>query len=365
MSVDKLQDAEEAVAQMREEEAREARAALGEDLRRPPVADTAAKAHRPILARLDQVRVMSNMRTGALEDLHELAVSIRETGLLHPPLVRETSDEDQPYELLAGQRRFAAMRLLDEASSESEAWRFTLIDGISRREALSMQFAENFHQSKPEPVQFARAARLIMAEDPSLTAAEVSRIVGAPPAWTRKALRLLELPEAIVERVERGDLSFTAADFVRRGIANGSVSAEQAEELVEEHANGALTGTELKYGVGYVPPPPENYEQISDELDAARRAGKESRDDYDPSEPSPEPEYRAAPPSSTALSRISDADVDGYILGAFLFHSATERSRKVLRITGEADAHEYARSLHPAERLAALRSLAREVIEAG
>ncbi len=91
-----------------------------------------------------------------------------------------------------------------------------------------MQFAENFHQSKPEPVQFARAARLIMAEDPSLTAAEVSRIVGAPPAWTRKALRLLELPEAIVERVERGDLSFTAADFVRRGIARGDVTEAKA-----------------------------------------------------------------------------------------------------------------------------------------
>jgi hypothetical protein len=224
-----------------------------------------------------------------------------------------------------------------------------------------MQFAENFHQTKPEPVQFARAARLIMAEDPSLTAAEVSRIVGAPPAWTRKALRLLELPEAIVERVERGDLSFTAADFVRRGIANGSVSAEKAEELVEEHANGALTGTELKYGVGYVPPPPENYQQISDELDAARRA---PRDDYDPREPAPEPEVYSSPPSVTTTQRISDADVDGYILGAFLFHSATERSRKVLRIAGEADAHEYARSLHPAERLAALRSLAREAIEA-
>jgi ParB/RepB/Spo0J family partition protein len=362
MSVDKLQDAEEAVAQLREEEARKARAALGEDLRRPPVADTAAKAHRPILARLDQVRVMTNMRTGALEDLHELAVSIRETGLLHPPLVRETGDEDVPYELLAGNRRYAALRLLDQADGEDAEWRFTVVDGISRREALSMQFAENFHQTKPEPVAFARAARLIMAEDPSLTAAEVSRIVGAPPAWTRKALRLLELPEAIVERVERGDLSFTAADFVRRGIANGSVTAEKAEELVEEHANGALTGTELKYGVGYVPPPPENYQQLSDELDAARRAPRDA--DYDPSEPSPEPEFRPAPVSNTAPPRISDADVDGYILGAFLFHSATERSRKVLRISGEADAHEYARSLHPAERLAALRSLAREAIEA-
>src|SRR4051812_30564425 len=208
MSVDKLQEAEEAVAQMREEEARKAREALGEDLRRAPVADTASKAHRPITARLEQVRVMSNMRTGALEDLHELAISIRETGLLHPPLVRETGEDQQPYELLAGQRRLAAMALVDDAEGEPAEWRFTLVEGISRREALAMQFAENFHQRKPEPVQFARAARLIMAEDPSLSAADVSRIVGAPASWTRKALRLLELPESIVERVERGDLSF-------------------------------------------------------------------------------------------------------------------------------------------------------------
>ena len=366
MSVDKLQEAEEEVAQMREEEARKAREALGEDLRRPPVADTATKAHRAVTIPLGQVRVMSNMRTGALEDLHELAVSIRETGLLHPPLVRETGEEEIPYELLAGQRRYQAMRLIDQADGDESDWRFTVIDGISRREALTMQFAENFHQSKPEPVQFARAARLIMAEDPSLTAAEVSRIVGAPPAWTRKALRLLELPEAIVERVERGDLSFTAADFVRRGIARGDVSAEKAEELVEDHANGALSGVELKYGVGYVPPPPENYAEVSDRLDAARReaasAPRDARDDYDPSEPAREPEFRG--PSQTTAPRLSDADLDGFVLGAFLFHSATDRSRALLRITGEADAHEYARSLHPAERLAALRSLAREAIEA-
>jgi ParB/RepB/Spo0J family partition protein len=361
MSVDKLQEAEEAVAQMREEEARKAREALGEDLRRPPVADTATKAHRAITTRLGQVRVMTNMRTGALEDLHELAVSIRETGLLHPPLVRETDDDELPYELLAGNRRYAALKLLDQADGEDSEWRFTVVDGISRREALSMQFAENFHQTKPEPVAFARAARLIMAEDPSLTAAEVSRIVGAPPAWTRKALRLLELPDAIVERVESGDLSFTAADFVRRGIARGDVSAEKAEALVEEHANGGLTGVELKYGVGYVPPLADDHQKVADEMNGARR---EPRDDYDPREPSPEPEFYSAPPSTTTTQRISDADVDGYILGAFLFHSATERSRKVLRITGEADAHEYARSLHPAERLAALRSLAREAIEA-
>ena len=272
MSVDTLQEAEEAVAQLREEEARKAREALGEDLRRAPVADTAAKAHRPITARLDQVRVMTNMRTGALEDLHELAVSIRETGLLHPPLVRETGEEETPYELLAGQRRYAALRLLDQADGEDSEWRFTAIDGISRREALSMQFAENFHQTKPEPVQFARAARLIMAEDPSLTAAEVSRIVGAPPAWTRKALRLLELPEAIVERVERGDLSFTAADFVRRGIARGDVTRREGARSWSRSTPTARSAASSSSTASATSRRwPTNHDEVADRLDAARR----------------------------------------------------------------------------------------------
>ena len=307
---------------------------------------------------------MTNMRTGVLEEVHELAVSIRETGLLHPPLVRATGEDEQPYELLAGQRRLAAMRLIDEASDEPLQWRFTLVDGVSRREALSMQFAENFHQSKPEPVMFARAARQIMAEDASLTAAEVSRIVGAPPSWTRKALRLLELPEAIVARVERGDLSFTAADFVRRGIAKGKVTAETAENLVEEHANGGLSGVELKYGVGYVPPPPEGYAEYSDRLDAAARAA----------------ERQAAPRGARGRLRATAA---GQGCGAAPRRPDRRTGRRLRarrvpapqrhRAHPQAAAHlrpgrlrhEYARSLHPHERLLALRSFAREVIEEG
>jgi hypothetical protein len=61
---------------------------------------------------------------------------------------------------------------------------------------------------------------------------------------------------------------------------------------------------------------------------------------------------------------LGDAEVDAFILGAFLHHSATPRTKKLLRITGEADAHEYARSLRPHERLSALRSFAREAIDA-
>jgi ParB/RepB/Spo0J family partition protein len=377
--VDKLQEAEEQVAQMREEAARHERETRAADLRRAPLGPTAAKAHSTISVALTQVRTMVNMRLGPLPDLHELAVSIKETGLLHPPLVRSTGDDDAPYELLAGRRRFSAMALLDEAEGARE-WRFTLVEGISRREALTMQFAENFHQHKPEPVQFARAARAIMAEDESLTAADVSRLVGAPLTWTRKALKLLDLPDTIVQRVEEGDLAFTVADLVRRGITRGDVSEEEASALVDDHAEGRITGEALKLGVGYVPPKPKDYDEQSRKLDEARWAAARDSD-----RPSPRPtgrpdgadaeqrdweaaggEVRAARGPAAAgfgsAAPPSAADLDGYLLGLVLARVAGDEHRRALGVTGRASAHRYAFSLAPDRRLEMLRALAAQLL---
>jgi ParB/RepB/Spo0J family partition protein len=385
--VDKLQDAEEHVAQMREEAAKTAREEREEDLRRTPLADTATKSHTSVTAPLSQVRTMVNMRTGALPDLHELAVSIKETGLLHPPLVRATGDDDVPYELLAGRRRFGAMGLIEEAEGPREdGWRFTLVDGISKREALTMQFAENFHQAKPEPVQFARAARAIMAEDPSLTAAEVSRLVGAPLAWTRKSLKLLDLPESVVKRVEEGDLSFTVADVVRRGIARGDVSADEASDLVEQATKGEISTAGLKLGVGYVPPKPKNYEEESRKLDEARWAANReeglARDrdaeqrDWESSGGGERPVVESSAPRIVASFgpggadgaaggpvEVAVEDLDAYILGLVLSRVATADHRSHLGVEGGHEAtQEYAFGLHPDRRLEVLRALSAEIL---
>lgn len=396
--VDKLQQAEEDVAQMREEATQAAKEEATQDLRKAPLSDTARKAHQTVVAPLSQVKTMVNMRVGQLPDLHELAVSIKETGLLHPPLVRATGDEAVPYELLAGRRRFGAMTLLDEAEGPREGWRFTLIDGISKREALTMQFAENFHQSKPEPVQFARAARAIMAEDPSLTAAEVSRLVGAPLAWTRKSLKLLDLPEGVVERVEQGDLSFTVADIVRRGIARGDVSAEEATELVEQATKGEISTAGLKLGVGYVPPKPKNYEEESRKLDEARwaankekglgkdqdaeqrewdassggsgngSAGGPIRDGGDMSGPRETHRIVASfggdrDDAEGAPIEVDVTDLDAYVLGLVLSRVATADHRSHLGVEGGHEAtQEYAFSLHPDRRLEVLRALSAEIL---
>lgn len=381
--VDQLSSAEEHVAQMQEERAREERRAREEDLRTAPLTDTATKIHRPLLTPLRSVRTMMNMRVGTLPDLHELAVSIKESGLLHPPLVRTTENVDRPYELLAGRRRFAAMQLLDQAEGRTGRWRFTLVEDITRREALTMQFAENFHQSKPKPVQFARAVRAIMAEDETLTAADVSRLVGAPLSWTRTSLKLLELPEAILARVEQGDLSFTVADVVRRGIARGDVSAEGAQELVDQHARGDITGGSLKLGVGYVPPKPKDYEEQSRRLDEARWATRDRRpaDDADQRDwdanspdraarergeltPAPRALERSGARSAVAGSRAEPEDLDGYLLGLLLDQLASAERLQALGIRDDGDAHAYAFSLRPHERLGILRTLAAELLAA-
>jgi hypothetical protein len=283
------------------------------------------------------------------------------------------------------------MTLLDAAEGAREDWRFTLVDGISKREALTMQFAENFHQSKPEPVQFARAARAIMSEDPSLTAAEVSRLVGAPMTWTRKALRLLDLPDSVVQRVEEGDLSFTVADIVRRGIARGDVSAEKAEDLVEQHASGEITGGALKLGVGYVPPKPKDYEEQSRKLDEARWAANRS-DGLAKDADAEQRDWSSsaggglgsqggpirdgadlAGPRIVAVGGGEDSepvevaveDLDAYVLGLVLSRVATAGHRSHLGVEGGHEAtQEYAFSLHPSRRLEVLRALTAEILAA-
>jgi ParB/RepB/Spo0J family partition protein len=386
LSVERLQRSEEEVAQMREEAARAQREAREADLRKAPLADTAGRSHTIVTAPLARVRTMVNMRVGPLPEVHELAVSIKETGLLHPPLVRATGDDERPYELLAGRRRFAAMQLLDAADGPREDWRFTLIDGVSTREALTMQFAENFHQQKPEPIQFARAARAIMNEDPSLTAADISRLVGAPPAWTRKALKMLDLPDSIVAGVEKGDLSFTVADLVRRGIERGDVSAEKAEDLVEQHTEGRITGGALKLGVGYVPPKPKGYDELSRHDEARWAASRPDRIGEDGVEaeqrdweardraerrgapgpaPSPSPVARPAGTQRPGPEQsLPPDDLDAYALALLLLRAAPAEHRAALGILDEAAAHRYAFSIRPQERLPVLRALAAELLAA-
>lgn len=287
--VDDLQNAAESVAQRSEEAAAREAARRLADLERAPLAPTAELPAQGRSVPLREIRAAGNMRAEA-PHVHELARSIKELGLLNPLTVTPLADGgEHRYQLVAGTRRLRALWLLDP-SGEREV---PVVERreISEVEAIELQFAENTYEP-PQPIEYARTVRKMLALRPQWSAAQIARRHGLSPAWVQKHLRLLNgLPPEVVARYEQGDLSFTIADILRKGVAAERISEDEAAELAEQVAAGTLPGETairtaggMKLGDGYVPPPPENYDQISRDLDETRRAARDAparRDDQD------------------------------------------------------------------------------------
>ncbi len=77
-------------------------------------------------------------------NLEELANDIKKNGLIHPPLVTiSSSGHTHPYTLVAGERRFRAMRLLEISCIPTN-----VRDHMPRHEVLELELMENFHRKQ-------------------------------------------------------------------------------------------------------------------------------------------------------------------------------------------------------------------------
>jgi len=132
------------------------------------------------------------------EALAALSESIRSRGLLQPIVVRPLAGGT--YELVAGERRLRAARLagletVPALARETE-------DG----ERLELALAENMAREDLNPIEEARACATLV-EDLGLTKEEVGRRVGRSRVAVSNLIRLLELPDDVLELVESGALS--------------------------------------------------------------------------------------------------------------------------------------------------------------
>ena len=130
--------------------------------------------------------------------LQELADSIRARGLLQPVVVRPLAGGR--YQLVAGERRLRATRLAE----------LDLIPAVVRHtedwEGLDLALAENMAREDLNPVEEARACAMLV-EDLGLTKEEVGRRVGRSRVAISNLIRLLALPEEVLELIEQGTLS--------------------------------------------------------------------------------------------------------------------------------------------------------------
>ncbi len=127
--------------------------------------------------------------------LAELAESIRRNGVISPIAVRRT---ENGYQIVAGERRWRACRLagLDQIPALEAADRL----------AVDMAMIENFQREDLNPMEEAEGYRELM-ERFGITQEEIAERVGKSRPAVANALRLLTLPEPLIDLVRSSKLS--------------------------------------------------------------------------------------------------------------------------------------------------------------
>jgi ParB family chromosome partitioning protein len=167
------------------------------------------------------------------EALEQLAVSIREHGVLQPVLVTETLDG---YQLVAGERRVRAAQL---AGLERVP---AVVRQLADRDQLELALVENLQRADLGPIEEARAFRQLI-DDFGLTHEAIATGLGRSRAAVTNTLRLLDAHAEIQEALADGLISEGHARAlgglpqgmqppVLHAIVARDLSVRQSEELV-------------------------------------------------------------------------------------------------------------------------------------
>lgn len=170
--------------------------------------------------------------------LNALAGSLGERGVLQPVLVRPKPGGT--YELVAGERRWRAAQIA--GMTEIPA----LVRPRDDAATLELALIENMAREDLNPIEEARACAALV-EELGLTREEVGRRVGRGRVAVSNLLRLLDLPDEVVETIEQGRLSeghgralLLAEDHAaRRVLARDAVREGWSVRTVEARARAA------------------------------------------------------------------------------------------------------------------------------
>ena len=203
------------------------------------------------------------------DQLTELALSIKEVGLLQPPVVRSIGNGK--YQLIMGERRFRAAKLAGLKSIP------VIIRQTSDDQLLREALIENIHRSQLNPLEEGAAYQQLL-NDFSYTHDELAvKLSKSRPAITN-TMRLLNLPPSVQRKVAAGVISAGHArallsltdekeieNLANRIVAEG-LTVRAVEEIVATGAAKVKSGS-VRSGKIIAPKLKEISEQLSDHLD--------------------------------------------------------------------------------------------------
>lgn len=162
----------------------------------------------------------------AAEGIAELADSIKLQGVLQPIIVRREGDD---YQIVAGERRWRAAT----AAGLQEVP--TIVKELSDTQTLQIALIENIQRRDLDPIEEADAYRRLITEH-ALTHDELAEAVGKNRVTITNSLRLLKLPEEVLDMLSAGKLTAGHARALL-ALSNPKQVLRVAEDLVGRRAS--------------------------------------------------------------------------------------------------------------------------------
>jgi len=135
--------------------------------------------------------------------LEDLLISIKQKGLINPPLVRLKNDH---YEMVAGHRRLEACKLLGWQNITCH-----IVD-IDDKNAYEISLIENVQQKTMSPIEEAHAFKEYVDTFGWGSESDLARRIGKSQEYISKRIRLLSLPEGLQKDVLEGKMSVSTAE---------------------------------------------------------------------------------------------------------------------------------------------------------
>ena len=157
--------------------------------------------------------------------LKELMVSIKEIGILQPPVVREVSGGR--YELIMGERRYRAAKAVGLKTIP------VIIRQTPDNELLREALIENIHRSQLNPLEEGAAYAQLLS-DFNCTHEELATKLGRSRPHLSNTMRLLTLPQAVQKRVAIGIISAGHARALL-GLTDAAEIEKLANRIVAEN----------------------------------------------------------------------------------------------------------------------------------
>jgi len=168
------------------------------------------------------------------ENLEDLTNSIKERGIIQPIVVRKSKNQENKFEIVAGERRWIAAQnaglhevpVVEVDVDDLKSLEFAIVENVQRHDLNPVEEAEGYQ-------------RLI--DEFNYDQEKVAKFIGKNRTHITNCLRILSLPKEVISLIQEGKLSQGHAKvlvglensyFIARKIINKKLSVRQTENLI-------------------------------------------------------------------------------------------------------------------------------------